>query len=213
MQLPLFPLHVVLFPGRHLSLHIFEPRYRQMLRDCLDGDRRFGVIAIRAGREGGSDAELFEIGTITQIEAVEALPDGRSHIVTRGVQRFRHSRLVPGAPYLRGEVELLDEPVSGWSDRLQAKQLRDLLLCYFQGLGAPDELLERLPSDPGELVCLAADAVQVEIPEQQRLLELDSAARRLETTLRMVRREAGLRRHLGTVGSLRPPGPCGAELN
>ncbi|MGH8908955.1 MAG: LON peptidase substrate-binding domain-containing protein [Egibacteraceae bacterium] len=213
MELPLFPLRMVLFPGRPLPLHIFEPRYRQMLRDCLDGDRRFGLLAIRAGCESGRDAEIFEVGTVAEIEAVEQLPDGRSDIFTRGVQRFRLLRLVPGAPYLRGEVELLDEPACGECDGVRAKQLRELLLCYLECLGAPAELLERIPSNPSELAYLAASAVQVELPEQQRILELDSTACRVEAALHMVRRETGLMRHLGTVGSLRPPGPCGAELN
>jgi Lon protease-like protein len=213
MELPLFPLHLVLFPGRPLPLHIFEPRYRQMLRDCLNGDRRFGVLAIRAGCATGPDAEVFEIGTVAEIESVEQLPDGRSDIFTRGIQRFRLLRLVPGNPYLSGEVELLHEPPCADADSVQAKQLRELLLCYLKCLGAPPELLERIPNDPNELAYLAASAVQVEIPEQQRLLELDSTTHRVEATLRMVRRETGLMRHLGTVGSLTPPGPCGAELN
>lgn len=213
MELPLFPLHLVLFPGRPLPLHIFEPRYRQMLRDCLASDRRFGVLAIRAGSETGPDAEIFEIGTVAQIETVDEFPDGRSDVFTRGVQRFRLLRLVPGTPYLKGEVELLEEPPAVNNHGGQATQLRKLLRCYLAGLGAPRELLERIPSDPSELAYLAAAAIQVEIPEQQRLLELDSTAHRLEAILRMVRRETGLMRHLGTVGSLRPPGPCGADLN
>jgi ATP-dependent Lon protease len=184
-----------------------------MLRDCLAGDRRFGVLAIRAGRETDADAEIFEVGTVAQIEAVEEQPDGRSDIFTRGVQRFRLLRLVPGTPYLKGEVELLDEPPTADKEAIQAKQLRELLLCYLAGLGAPRELLERVPNDPNELAYLAAAAVQIEVPEQQRLLELASTAHRLEATLRMMRRETGLMRHLGTVGSLRPPGPGGADLN
>jgi Lon protease-like protein len=213
MELPLFPLHLVLFPGRPLPLHIFEPRYRAMLGDCMDGDRRFGVVAIRAGYGSGQDTNVFDVGTVAEIEAVERLPDGRSDIFTRGVQRFRLHGFLPGTPYLKGKVELLDEPMCGDADRMQAKQLRELLLWYLQGLGAPDELLERLPSDPNDLAYLAGAAVQVEIPEQQRLLELDSCSARLDATLRLLRREAGLMRHLGTVGSLRPPGPCGADLN
>ncbi len=184
-----------------------------MLRDCLAGDRRFGVLAIRAGCETGPDAEIFEVGTVAEIEGVEEQEDGRSDIFTRGIQRFRLLRLVPGTPYLKGEVELLQEPPAINNESVQAKQLRELLLCYLAGLGAPRELLERIPNDPNELAYLAAAAVQVELPEQQRLLELDSTAHRLEATLRMVRRETGLMRHLGTVGSLRPPGPGGADLN
>lgn len=213
MELPLFPLHVVLFPGRPLPLHLFEPRYRQMLHDCLGADRRFGVVAIRAGREVGGGAEIFDVGTVARIDSVTELSDGRFDIVTRGECRFRILERLSGTPYLRARVELLPEPRAGAADRGLARQLRALLAPYLSGLGAPEELLERLPADADELAGLAAAAVQTEIPEQQALLELGSTEARIEAALRMLRREAALMRHLGTVGSLRPPGPCGAELN
>lgn len=213
MELPLFPLHVVLFPGRPLPLHVFEPRYRQLLDDCLAGDRRFGVVAIRAGQAEGGCAEIFDVGTVTKIESVTRLADGRSDIVTRGVQRFRVLGFVPGTPYLKGEVELISEDTCSPEDEATALQLRELLGPYLAGLGAPDELLDHLPSDPNELAYLAAAAVQTEVPEQQRLLEMNSTTTRLAASLQMLRREANLMRHLGTVGSLRPPGPNGAQLN
>jgi hypothetical protein len=213
MELPLFPLHLVLFPGRPLPLHLFEPRYRTMLADCLAGERRFGVVAIRAGREAGGTADVFGIGTVAEIERVDELPDGRFDIVTRGVQRFRIHAFVEGPPYLCATVELLEEPPSGPGDREVAARVRQLLMPYLTSLGAPHELLERLPADPTDLSWLAAAAVQVEVPEQQRLLECDSLAARLDHTMAMLRREAAIMRHFGTVGSLRPPGPGGAELN
>jgi uncharacterized protein len=213
MPLPLFPLHLVLFPGRPLPLHLFEPRYREMLRDCLAADRRFGVVAIESGREVGDAAKSFPIGTVAVIESVEELPDGRFDILTRGTQRFRIERMVTGTPYLAAEVTLLDEVPPGEQDHEQARQLRDLLKPYLLQLGAPEELLDRLPSDPHELGWLAASALQVEIPQQQHLLELDRCSDRLVAAARILRRETGIMRHLGTVGSLRPPGPGGAELN
>ena len=219
MELPLFPLHVVLFPGRPLPLHLFEPRYRRMLQDCLEGDGHFGVVAIRSGREVGVPAEIHEVGTVAKIQSVKELPDGRYDIVTRGTERFRLRRLLqPGeqngqTPYLRGEVELLPELPVDAAEAPRATQLRGLLGPYLLGLGAPEELIERLPAAPAQLAYLAAAAVQVEVPEQQRLLELGSTVERLDATLALLRREAGLMRHFGTVGSLRPAGPGGPELN
>jgi Lon protease-like protein len=213
MELPLFPLHVVLFPGRPLPLHLFEPRYRDLLSDCLAGDRRFGVVAIRNGRETSGCAEIFDVGTVAEIESVATLPDGRSDVVTRGTSRFRVSELVAGTSYLRARVEMLDEAPPGPEAHEYARQLRDLLTPYLGMLGAPDELLERLPSDPSELAYLAAAAIQTEVPQQQRLLELDGTTTRLAETLHMLRRETSLMRHFGTVGSLRPHGPGGADLN
>ncbi|MEX0658407.1 MAG: LON peptidase substrate-binding domain-containing protein [Egibacteraceae bacterium] len=213
MELPLFPLHLVLFPGRPLPLHIFEQRYRTMLDDCMKDDRRFGVVAIKAGQAEGGCAEIFEVGTIAQIESVTPLPDGRSDVITRGTRRFRVDGLVPGTPYMKGAVELLDEQCSDPDDHVHAAQLRELLVPYLAGLGAPEELLARLPSEPNELAYLAAAALQTEVPEQQRLLELDSTSTLLAATLQTLRREVCLMRHFGTVGSLRPPDPNGAQLN
>jgi len=214
MELPLFPLHLVLFPGRQLPLHVFEVRYRRMLEDCMAGGRRFGVVAIRAGRaEGGGASQIFSVGTVAEIEHVAQLPDGRSDIVTRGSRRFRVREVLEPAPYLRAHVELLEDGPTGPQDAARARRLRELLVPYLASLGAPGELLARVPSDPDGLAYLAAAAAQVEVPEQQRLLELDSTAARLDATLRLLRREAGLMKHFGTVGSLRPPGPGGAELN
>lgn len=213
MELPLFPLHLVLFPGRPLPLHVFEPRYRTLVDDCMRDDQRFGVVAIKAGQAEGGCAEIFEVGTVAHIESVTPLSDGRSDIITRGTQRFRVDGFVPGTPYLKGRVQLLEEQSAEPDDHAHAAQLRELLVPYLACLGAPDELLSRLPSEPNELAYLAAAALQTEVPEQQQLLELDSTSTRLQATLQMLRREACLMRHFGTVGSLRPPGPNGAQLN
>lgn len=213
MELPLFPLHTVLFPGRPLPLHVFEPRYRQLLADCLAGDRRFGVVAIRAGAEVGDVADVFDIGTVTAITGVDTLEDGRSNITTRGVERFRIDALIGDGPYLRGRVEPLADGLPDEDDREAAAHLRRLLLPYLAVLGAPDELLARVPHSPDKLCWLAASALQVELPEQQRLLELDRCSDRLAATLDLLRRESRLTRHFGSVGSLKPVGPCGADLN
>lgn len=213
MELPLFPLHLVLFPGRPLQLHVFEQRYREMLRHCLDGDRRLGVVAIRSGSEVGCPADIFSVGTVAEIEAVQQLPDGRANIGLRGKERFRVDRLLSGTSYLRARVLPLEEVPPNGSDDRRARALRNLLVPYLACLGAPQELLERLPQRAADLAWLAAGALQVDLPEQQRLLELGSCRQRLEESLQMLRREAGLIRHFGTVGSLRPPAPCGADLN
>ena len=213
MELPLFPLHVVLFPGRPLPLHLFEPRYRQMLRDCLDGDRRFGVVAIRSGREVGATPEVCPVGTVAEIETVEELADGRFDILTRGRERFRIRQLLNDRAYLRADVDLVREPPAELMDRARGMLLRQLLVPYLAELGAPAELLERVPRDPVALAWVAAAAAQVELPEQQRILEIDELADRLVAATRLLQREAAIKQHFGTVGSLRPSGPCGAELN
>src|SRR5467141_274849 len=108
-MLPLFPLGAVLYPGMLLPLHIFEEGYRQLVRDMLDGPepRRFGVIAIRKGRETGIDGvngmhSLYEIGCTATLRRVERHEDGRFDIVTLGTQRFRLRGLDQTRPYLQG---------------------------------------------------------------------------------------------------------------
>ena len=115
-MLPLFPLGAVLYPGMLLPLHIFEERYRQLVQDLLDGPdpRRFGVIAIRKGRETGIEGvqSLYEIGCIATLRRVEQLEDGGFDIITVGTQRFKLLSLDETRPYLQGEVELLDDDVA-----------------------------------------------------------------------------------------------------
>ena len=119
--LPLFPLGTVLFPGLVLPLHIFEDRYKQLVRDLLDGQepRRFGVIAIRVGREtgiGGVSA-LHEVGCTATVREVAEADDGQYDIVTVGTDRFRLRSLEDSRPYLTGEIELLDEPLGDEAPR------------------------------------------------------------------------------------------------
>ena len=213
MELPLFPLHLVLFPGRPQPLHIFEPRYRQLLSDCMESDARFGIVAIRSGQEVGDEAEIYDVGTVAEITKIERLADGRANIVSRGVSRFRVDALMPAAPYLKARVNPLLETPTCAADDERAGAVRAMLMPYLAGLGAPEELLERIPSDPEQLSWLAAAALQVDVPEQQQLLELDSCGERLDVALRILRRENQIMRHFGSVGSLRPVGPAGAQLN
>lgn len=225
VDLPIFPLHLVLFPGRPLPLHLFESRYLSLLRDCLDGDGRFGVVAIRSGREVGQHFDvdgpsrdtmptvLHEVGTFAEIRTVAERPDGRFDIITRGRGRFRVLNALDDRPYLRANVEVLPEDGPDAHREEAARHLREVLVPYLQGLGVPREYTDRLPTDPCELSYMACSALQVEVPVQQRLLELSSHTERMEEAARIIRRESGIIRHLGLVGSFRPPGPGGAQLN
>src|SRR5215472_10573999 len=137
--LPLFPLGTVLFPGLLLPLHIFEDRYRQLVRDLLDGPepRHFGVIAIRQGRETGVDGiqALHEIGCTATLRQVKRLEDGRYDIVTVGTDRFRLAGLDDSKPYLQGQVDLLPEEIGDTAGAAQAAQVvRDGFRAYLSAL-------------------------------------------------------------------------------
>lgn len=211
--LPLFPLHVVLFPGRPLPLHVFEPRYRALLEECLADDRRFGVVAIRYGRAERGCADVYEVGTVAEIVRVERLPDGRSNIVTRGAERFRIQQLIRDDSYMSARVDLLDEPPADAAIGPLVAALRSQLDAYLQAIGAGEQLAGRLPSGPAALAWLAACAAELQLSEQQQLLEIDSLAERLRATMRFLRREQSLLRRLGHVTVMRPQGPAGATLN
>jgi len=211
--LPLFPLHVVLFPGRPLPLHVFEPRYRELLKDCLAGDRRFGVVAIRYGRTERGSADVYNVGTVAEIVRVETLDDGRANIATRGAERFRIHRLLRDDPYLRAEVSLLAEPAADSSLGPCTAALRVHLQEYLSEMGAGERIAGRLPANPSELAWLAACAAELHLSEQQQLLEIDSLAARMRTTIKLLRREHHLLRRLGHVAVLKPQGPAGIALN
>ncbi len=110
MLLPMFPLGSVLVPSAGLPLHVFEDRYRQMVRDCLAGDEHFGVVLIERGSEVGGADVRSQVGTIARIvEAVE-LDDGRWAVGAIGVRRLRVAHWLPDDPYPRAEVEPWDDP-------------------------------------------------------------------------------------------------------
>ena len=88
VELPLFPLNVVLFPGMRMPLHIFEERYKTMIGQCVEREQPFGVVLIKEGKEVGDPAEPFRTGTSARITRVARLEEGRMNIVTHGERRF-----------------------------------------------------------------------------------------------------------------------------
>ena len=181
LVLPLFPLHTVLFPGAVLPLHIFEERYRQLVRE----GRGFGVVLIREGRDVGSVPQVHEVGTVATLQEVEALPDGRYNIVARGLHRFRLLSTAEPAPYLLGEAEVLEDPPPEAGPRLVA-----LLDEYLQlhGLAVAPQLSTALGK---RAVWLAGAVLQAEAPKRQALLESGDPAfaeELLEAEIERIRR-------------------------
>jgi len=111
--IPIFPLAHVQFPGALIPLHIFEPRYRKLLKDVMDGDKTFGIIYRDEERPSESERlPLGSIGCTVEVAVVQGQPDGRSNIICVGGRRYRLLKYVEGEPYLRAEVEFFDdEPV------------------------------------------------------------------------------------------------------
>lgn len=114
--MPMFPLGTPLLPGSVLPLHVFEPRYRQMMRDVLAADSdppRFGVVMIERGREVGGGDERTSVGTVAHVVEMEATPDGRYVLVAVGAARLRVRRWLPDDPYPTAEVEIWPDEASG----------------------------------------------------------------------------------------------------
>lgn len=110
VRLPLFPLQTVLFPGATLTLHIFEPRYREMIGRCLEHDETFGICLILEGEEVGTAAIPHRTGTEARIIASQRDRGGLYDIVVEGQRRFEILSLDHARPYLRAEVRFLEEP-------------------------------------------------------------------------------------------------------
>ena len=202
--LPLFPLESVLFPGALMPLHIFEPRYRLLIRRCRERQQPFGIVLIRSGAEVGRGAEPYEIGTEAKIVAESPLPDGRSYIVTRGERRFVVEDLIQDAePYLMARVHYLDE-TDGERAADHAGVAREALGAYLLAVVAvtDDARGERALADdlrdapPVDLAYRIAGSLAVDAPQQQALLELGTAAARLEEEIRILNRETELLRDL-----------------
>ncbi len=181
-RIPIFPLpNVVLFPHVFLPLHIFEPRYREMVADAIDGDRLIGMVLLRNGwqRHAGPDPPIFPIGCAGRITHVASLPDGRYNIVLRGLQRFRVQDEDHSRAYRIATVEVMpDGAIAGRRDRLHEgrKRLENLLDRQV----APAASASRVP--PGmadaELVNVLSQYLEFEPIERQALLEKDDPCER-----------------------------------
>jgi len=185
-EMPLFPLNVVLFPGMPLPLQIFEPRYHEMMRLCLAGDRTFGVALIADGAEVGGEAQVWPVGTLARIERVERLPDGRLVIEARGMQRFRVLERLPDDPYPRAVVELIQEESEPDVDGTLVEEIQTLLLQFLRKLDWGDA---NLPDDPSVLGYLVGAVVPCSLPDKQSLLEARTANDLLGRAIPLIRDE------------------------
>ena len=175
-ELPIFPLSIVLFPGAPQPLHIFEPRYRQLLEDRLAADRRFGIAYVAQDEVPSADPapNPGDVGCVALIRSTEPLPDGRSNIVTVGERRFVLRRWVPGPqPYRVADVEEFDdEPVDAAEVSTLAADVRAGFARLAHALGVlterGDEDIE-LASDPGLLSFQVAAALKLDVDAKRAL--------------------------------------------
>ena len=182
-NLPLLPLPLVLFPGTAVPLHIFEPRYRQLIADCREKESRFGIVRLP---EGIPELEIARgtVGCIAEIVNTEKLPDGRSNIVVRGAERFAFVSFVssPHPYHVCNAVLVEDEFEIGAELDALAERVRDV----FRRVGRaartladdPDPLPE-LPDDTASLSFAIASMIDIGLEARQELLSSPSPAARL----------------------------------
>jgi len=175
--IPIFPLpNVVLFPNVFLPLHIFEPRYRAMVADSLAGDRIIGMTLLQPGFEGDyhGNPAVYAVGCAGVITHAERLPDGRSNVVLRGLEKFRIVEEDHSRPYRVATIDSLPETTSE-SDRpllrQQRRRLETLLIAAIERGGADPRFPPAIADD--DLVNALAQYLTLSPVERQALLERD----------------------------------------
>ncbi len=193
-ELPLFPLNIVLFPGMPLPLHIFEPRYREMIGECVSEGQPFGVLLIREGTEAGAPAVPFDVGTTARIVNVDRLEDGRMNIVTLGQDRFHLTGYSAAKkPYLVGEIEpLADEPSPPAEAADIAREVVALAQRYtalLQAAAGHDLMPLQLSESPTAISFVVAGSLHIDNYQRQELLETTLVPQRLSLERAILEKE------------------------
>jgi Lon protease-like protein len=179
-RLPLFPLPVVLFPTATMPLHIFEPRYRRMVARCLEADRRFGLVYHDVDVKGPFLTEIGTVGCIAEIVDFQPLPDGRSMLMARGLERFA---IADGIESGEAYYEALVTPYADVRPDEGIEEHRRRSLALFEAV------VRALPSEPASLPEMDVSTelsfplmrtIDVDAAWQQAFLELRDEGHRLE---------------------------------
>ena len=179
----MFPLGTVLLPFAHLPLHIFEPRYRALVKDVLAGDGEFGVVLIERGQEVGGGDVRFGVGTVAKVMQTAELPDGRWLLDAVGTERFRITEWLPDDPYPLAMIESLDDEPSGGEveeRRTAVERLLRQVLALQVELGFPaPSAVRTLDENPSVAAFEAALLSPIGPMDTQKVLEAPSTATRL----------------------------------
>ncbi len=206
VELAMFPLGTVLFPGIAMSLHVFEPRYQALTRSCLAGDGHLGIVLIERGSEVGGGDVRFAVGTRARIAEAVSLDDGRWFLGLVGVDRIRVDRWLPELPYPKAVVEVLPDegrrPGSGANgqrnevERLlrRALALKDELDGADIPIGVPPETVS-LAAEPDVAAWQAAAVAPFGPSDAQRVLQTDGVNQRLRLLTELLADEVAVLAH------------------
>lgn len=193
-ELPLFPLPIVLFPGVPMPLHIFEPRYRQMLADIQGNNNLFGLSYFDASSSERETPPVGHIGCTAEVTETQTLPDGRSNILTVGVIRYRIEEYVERAtPYLVARVSFFEDDDKD-SELLSdsSHEVAETFTRIARAVRSINDERTSLPdisnTDPQKLSFLVAAAMEVDTDVKQELLELRLTLERLQRLRHMLTR-------------------------
>jgi hypothetical protein len=196
--IPIFPLpNVVLFPNVFLPLHIFEPRYREMVNDALEGDRIIGMVLLRPGYESDYEGRppIYPVGCAGVISQAQQLSDGRYNIVLRGLEKFRVEGEDTSRSYRLAHIETLMERLGEGERalvRAERRRLEALLVPQPEGRG-----VENVPSSMSDedLVNTLAQYLELETVEKQALLERDGLLARCRSLIELLEMKVLVQRH------------------
>lgn len=196
-ELPLFPLSVVLFPGVPLPLHIFEPRYRQMLDDIRAGNSLFGLSYLDASTSEHESPPVGSVGCVAKVTDAQAFSDGRSNILTVGVIRYHIEEYVDrGDPYLVVRVSYFeDDNEDSEAVQKSSREVAETFTRIARAVRAINDERASLPNiadtEPQRLSFLVAAAMEVDTDVKQELLELRSTSERLRRLRDILARAVG----------------------
>jgi uncharacterized protein len=211
VQIPLFPLRTVLFPGMLMPLQIFEPRYRQMMQDHSEEPVPFGVALVHGARAPQSEFPTHDVGTAAVLSARERADDGRWYVVAEGERRFRIIAINDTRPYTMATVEWINEQLG---DPTEADTLLRIVSAQFHRYaGGITRITGRafegmmIPEDPIRASYDLTTRLPLHTWERQRLLQSKTAVERLSEVSYLVERELALLLRAGAAGlALNHPG-------
>lgn len=220
-ELPLFPLPLVLYPGVPLPLHIFEPRYRQMLKDVRAGNNLFGVSYFDPNESDEQVPPTGHVGCVAELVETQEQPDGRANIITIGLIRYHvESYVERGDPYLVGRPDFFEDEDESDDPALQkrAREVSELFMRIAQSMRQLNDDRTRLPelpdSDPQRLSFLVAAALEIDTDIKLELLEMRSSSTRLARIRDMLAQAATSYEERARVHALaKGNGHSGKKLN
>jgi Lon protease-like protein len=200
IELPLFPLNVVLFPGTVSPLHVFEMRYRQMILDCQREERPFGIVLARPESKHLHE-KPYPVGTMVDISNLTRLDDGRYTFMAVGIKRFRIVSEHRERPYLSGLVEPFEDIAEPENELFTLTQQAYSLFGAYLGMlleasEGDSDVDASLPDVPEDLSHFIAYFLDIQEEQKQHFLELTSTRQRLQEEIAILRREVPFMRQI-----------------